>query len=497
MAERGLTKNQVVTELTKSPHGALAEYITIGRKITQEEPEFIAHLIAWNEKFGQIRDSKVALPIITLSVAGFNGELADNSLAHLALLDPRNLIRAIRFGKEIHTPNHGRAIRRMAEKYLRAREAKRGWWDRTSLQHRGSMKELYALNSIKPGGQYENVVLFGRTLEGAKMPLPKGSVFEAVARLKSMASDEAAGTILTKKIPFLVAVGALGKRISEPDMVLALINRMTAAEIVTNTKMLERLGVKTNPALRSAYEEGLKRVAESKDLSFKATRAAEAIDDEGLKAKLQAAQDKQIQRLGGIEGNWLVLGDKSSSMQEAIEGSKVLAATLARMVKGKVHLVFFDTSPRYVEATGKEYDKLIEETKHVRANGATSIGCGLMYALEKGIEVDGIAVVSDGAENSAPMFGPTYRAYCEKVGKTVPVYLYWAKCYQPSPYNNNPDALATNMESLGLDLQVFDLRGGFDYYSLPNIAQTMKTQRYGLVEQIMETPLLRLADVFQ
>jgi len=46
-----------------------------------------------------------------------------------------------------------------------------------------------------------------------------------------------------------------------------------------------------------------------------------------------------------------VLGDKSGSMAACIEASRIIAATLAKVVKGKVHLIYFDTSPRYIDAT--------------------------------------------------------------------------------------------------------------------------------------------------
>jgi hypothetical protein len=51
------------------------------------------------------------------------------------------------------------------------------------------------------------------------------------------------------------------------------------------------------------------------------------------------------------------------------------------------------------------------------------------------------------------------------------------------------------MQQSGLDMQVFDLTGGVDYYSLPNLIQTMRTNRYSLVDEIMSTKLLKLADV--
>lgn len=487
--ERGLTRNAIIQELTKSPHGELKAFVPIGARAAKEEAEFFAHLIAWNQVHGQVRDSKVALPVLSLMGANGHDEIADNALAHLAMLDPRNLIRALDFARTVKTPGKGRVLPRLVEKYLRKREADPGHWDRAAVQFRKPMKTLYARFHVKPS-ERADAVLF-------KSKKPKGSLFEAIAQLRNMSPTEAAGTILNKRIPFLVAIGAMGARMKEPDVVLALINAMSPTELVTNTKMLERLGVKTNPALRGAYDAALVKVGTSKKATLKTTVAAEAIEDEGLQTKLRAAQEKQIQALGGVDGNWLVLGDRSPSMKESIDIARHLAGTLAKMVKGKVHLVFFDSTPyKYIDATGMEYDKILAQTKAVKDGGnGTSIGVGLALALDKGLEVDGIAIVSDGAENTAPMFAAAYKAYTTKLGKEIPVYLYWVPCHGAIGYGNNPEALASNMATAQLDLQVFDLRKGFDYYSLPNIVKTMRTQRYGLAEQIMETPLLRLDEV--
>ena len=60
MAEQGLTKQRIVAELSRSSHGALKDYVPIGKQAVQQEGEFTAHLIAWDKKNGQIRDSKAA-----------------------------------------------------------------------------------------------------------------------------------------------------------------------------------------------------------------------------------------------------------------------------------------------------------------------------------------------------------------------------------------------------------------------------------------------------
>src|SRR5580765_6678620 len=116
--EAGLTKNQILSELSKSPHGKLSEYVPLGQKAAANEPEFMAHLIAWDRGHGQIRDAKSALPIVSLSVPGFPVELAENSLAHLGLLGPRELLKAFRFALELKLPGKMRSVRRVVESYL-------------------------------------------------------------------------------------------------------------------------------------------------------------------------------------------------------------------------------------------------------------------------------------------------------------------------------------------------------------------------------------------
>ena len=476
--EHGISKNQIISELTRSPHGKLSEYVPVGKQAAQQEPEFLAHLVAWNHIKGQVRDSQVALPLIAMAVAGY--PFVDNSLAHLALLGPRELLRAVRFAKEIRVPGHMSMLRRMVADYLKERERPWAKWERVAIQHRNTLKELYCLLHLDMPDKVRNV-LFNHMY-------PAGSIFATVAQLSKMSSVEAAGAIITEKIPFLIAMGALGAKAKDSDLVLALINQMSPTELITNTKMLEKLGVKTNPALRGAFEAALEKASKSKKNVLKTTRAAEAIEDEGLRTKLQAVQDRQIQSMGP-EGNWLVLADKSGSMTSAIETARHVSAALAKMVKGNVTLTFFDVAPMTIDVTGSSLDIIKKGTQHISANGGTSIGCGLQRLLDSKTAVDGIVIVSDGEENTAPRFCDVYQRYSKMVDKEVPVYLYLIG----STRNN----LCLSAQSVGIDIQVFDVSRNVDYYSLPNTVATLRSNRYSLIDEVMSTPLLSLKEVLK
>lgn len=484
--EKGLNKNQILSELSRSPHGKLEEYVPVGRKAAETEPEFFAHLIAWDAKNGQIRDAKAALPIISLTVPSYPTELVDNSLAHLAKLNPRELTKAYRFALNLKVKRS--VTRHKLDPLVRAylRELEKDWnvWQRVALLHHKALKELYSITHTKPGNDKVRAVLFGKDVDGNKLPLPSGSLFETVAQLKNMSPSEAAGTIIEKKLPFLIAMGALGSKMKEPDLVLALMKRMSGPELMNNIKLLEKLGVKDNPALKGAFEEALQRAQESKKNVLKATKAAEMVSDEKIKQKLHGLQEKQLQSMA-VEGNWLVLGDKSGSMHSAIDAAREVAATLAKMVKGKVWLVFFDTSPQTIEVTGLPLDEIKKKTQYITANGGTSIGCGLQRMLDAKEELDGIAIVSDGGDNTAPLFHQVYKKYSDWAGKDIPVYLYHL--------NGEGNVLSSYCQGVGIDVQLFELAGvRADYYSIPNLVATMRTNRYSLIDEVLSTPLLSL-----
>jgi len=494
--ESGLRKQSVIAELTKSPHGDLKAYLETGGRVSAEDPEFLAHLIAWNHANGKIRDSKAALPILSLLHA-FRNPLPHSSLyaanaqAHLAKLDPRTLLRALSFGRSLKIKVA--AVRPVVERYIKEREKRQNWWDRTVLQHRASMKSLYWIYGIGQS-QRAKAVLWGTDKlasgERVKLPLPRSSAFAILPRLKDMEPVAAAAAVVKHRIPYLIAAGALGAKLKDTTVLMTLIERMSPAELVTNMKGLEELGVRKVPALRAALESALKKAATSRKAStptLKTGVAAAAVTDEKLKAQLNAVQEKQI-TAAGIDGDWLVLGDMSGSMEGAIELAKMVAATLTRAVKGRVMLIFFNTSPRRFDVTGKTYEEIKAMTATVHAGGGTSIGCGLDMALSEGFTPDGIAVVSDGGENESPIFADVYHRLTIAHGHKPPVYLYHC--------GGLHDNFGAYMWRLGHTIETFPISAKTDYYSLPNLISTMRVNKYSLVQEILDTPLITMDDVF-
>jgi hypothetical protein len=281
----------------------------------------------------------------------------------------------------------------------------------------------------------------------------------------------------------------LGDKAKDPNLLLEMIKSMTPVQLITSMKLLEKLGVRQNPMLRAALDEALGKAAKSKKSMLKTTKAAESVDeiDEVLAEKLRDVQEKQFNQVSAVDGNWVVLGDKSGSMQASIETARQVAAVLARSVKGEVHLVFFDTVPRYGNATGRTFEDIQAETSRITSGGGTSIGCGLNVILVKKIEVDGIVLVSDGAEHQSPFFPDVYKRYCEQIGRVIPIYFYRVP--------GEPDSVSGACNRAGIEVTTFDIQSSADYYSLPNLIQTMRVNHYSLFDEILATPLLRLDEV--
>lgn len=508
-----VTRQEIISQLNQIGHGKLSIYNDVGLRAVKHEPELFAHLIAWNAKKSEVRDQKKAFPILSLR-GEKDDELFENAAAHLCLLDPRDFISALSFHrglsagelqeyetvtvkgkkekklvtmkfppiKPIAGSNYVKKyVQQAIELYLREREKNKNWWNATAMQHRNSLKTLYAQNHVKPSG-YAQKILFDRAY-------PVNSPFHIVSQLRYMKADEAAGSILNFKIPFLIAVGALGGIKDKPDVVLALIERMSGSELINNTAMLQKIGAFENSTLKAAYDNAVNRMKKDKKVStLKAGKAASVISDEKIAKKLSSIQEDRLAKLGGIDGDWLVLADRSGSMTRAMELAKNVSSLIAKQVTGKVYLVFFNTSPTFFDVTGKTLDEIKEETKRTTASGGTSIGCGLDYISEKNIIVNGIVICSDGGDNTSPYFHDAYAKYVKKMSIEPTIYLFHV--------SGDRNDLSLYCKRANIQIEEFDMTRNVDYYSLPSMISTLRTNRFSLVDDIMETKLLKFSDVF-
>lgn len=483
----GKSKTALIAELGKSPHGKLEAYNGL-LEAARNEPEFFAHLTVWNAAKGEVKDAKVALPVIALATAK-HPEFIENALANMVGLDYRLFVRALQFARTLKVSNN--LLRRLVHRRLKDLEVNQGRWNRAAVQHRASLHYLYRRFHV-PTSEEVSRNIFGE-IGGVKAdPLP-GTVFHAIRQLSVVSDEEAAGLILKHRLPWIVLQGALGKKATSKQIAFALVKAMTPTELIANTKLLQtKFGMNSDPALKLAYSEALGKAADSKKATptLKASKAAEDVErlDTVLAAKLQALQEKQMETVE-VDGDWLVLADKSGSMSSSIKLGIEIAAVLSRAAKGKVYLVFFDNTPRLLDVTGKTLDEIRNEARHITAGGGTSIGCGLAQILSRGVVVEGIAIISDGAEHSPPYFLREYDKAVTAWGKDIPVYLYHVQ--------GETNTLSSQMKAAGHDMETIEVDASTDYYSLPNLARTMRRKKYSLLDEIMALDLLKLDEVLE
>lgn len=472
--------NEIVAVLNKSPHRDLNEYAPIVAKAALD-PHFFHHFIAWNALNGQIRDAQVALPVLGLEVTD-DPELVGNSYGHLLKLSPRDLLRGLDFAKARKATQSRISLRglgRMVEAYLRKRERNREWFERTALQHRRTLRKLYSRYHIKPSPLAAAVLDF--KLGDEKQSLPSGSVFEVLKRIPNMDPVEAAGTVMLNNIPFLIATGVMPAIKGNRAAIIAAIQGMSPSDLVNQVKTLNHWGMDKDPAIQAAYAEALRKKPNARANLFKATKAVEELqDEEETKEVLRKVQEAKL-GAGTIDGDWAVLADASSSMRLSIELGKKIASLLSRMVKGKVLLNFFNSRALGYDVTGKALHEIQEATAHVFASGYTSIGAGLDPLLVLRKPVDGIAMITDGGHNTFPQFSSVYRAYEEKLKVSPTLYYYHVQ--------GDPDKLSPELRGAGIPFEYFEVPSDADEYSLANLVQTMRVNRYSLYQEIMDTPL--------
>ena len=217
--EQVLSRNSAIAELVKSPHGDLDAYAPLATRFVAEDPEFFAHLVAWNHLKGSIRDAKLALPI--LGTKSESPELAQNGYAHLALASPRDFLRGCEWARKGSHAGSNSKLRELVAQYLdfRLKDTHRAF--RAILQHRKSLKALHAQYHVKPTEWVERVLFRGENIGPNAL----------LRSLTTLTDREAAEVIVRERIPFLLLPQALGPRLKSTPLVMALIESMSAAEL--------------------------------------------------------------------------------------------------------------------------------------------------------------------------------------------------------------------------------------------------------------------------
>lgn len=468
-AERDL-RLEMLNSLLTTPHRKLEQVAELHQTMVELDPIFYGHLAVWYQHNGDVRDHKEVFAGNLLA-----SNLTEHRDAGFVLLQgfpPYQVARIVDFLK-IHRGKLPRSTRTAVRRYLQTREQNPKRFDRAALRGRKAIKHLYASLHIKPSARADAVLFKGNP--------PEDSLAYAL-KLLALASSplEQARLIVDRNIPYTVAIGAI-KQLT-PTVLVALINAMSPQEVINNLKSLKARGALDNPQVKALIEEKLEQAASNSRVSVMkgrvATKAAQL--DAEIAAKLERAMDAQVQRRGKITKPTALLVDKSSSMNNAIEVGKRIAALISGITEAELFVYAFDTLPYPVRATGNSLSDWERAFRHLKASGATSIGAPIEAMRLRRQKVEQVVVITDEGENTAPYFGNAFDAYDRDLAvKPNVIIVKVGYAY---------DWLERRCAERNVQVDTFTFTG--DYYALPNLIPLLsRPSRLELLMEILEMPL--------
>jgi hypothetical protein len=465
----------ILNSLLTTPHRELAKVSELHKEMIERDPVFYGHLAVWYFAQGEVRDHKEVF--VGNLLAGALNEHRGAGFVLLQQLPPYQVARVVDFVKQSRglVP---RSTRTAVERYLRQREERNESFDRAALRARKSMKHLYATLHIKPGARAD-AVLF-------KDEPPQDSLAFMMKRLaKAETAAEQAELIVEHNIPYTVAIGAVRKL--TPLVLVALISRMSPQEVINNLGSLKKRGALEHQEVKALVDEKLVQAAGSERVSaFKAMKAAEvARVDARVAERLGQVAGEQVKSRGRITKSTALFVDKSSSMTQAIEIGKQIAALISGISEAKLFVYAFDSLAYPVLTKSTEARELADWNRAFRnlfPQGSTSIGAPLEVMRIKRQVVEQIIIVTDEDENTAPYFDAVFTRYAAEF-KTEPNVLI-VKVGQHS------DHLERKLRATSRAFEAITFAG--DYYSLPNLVPLLsRPSRLELLLEILETPLPR------
>ncbi|MEZ4251347.1 MAG: vWA domain-containing protein [Polyangiales bacterium] len=468
---------ELLDSLLTTPHRKLEDVKALHELMLEQDSVFYGHLASWYRAHGHVRDHREVFVAMLLTSA--YGAHRDAGFVMLQELPPYQVARVVDFLKQ-KRGKLPRTVKTAVVRYLRAREANDQRFDRAAIRARAAMKHLYATLRIKPGPRAQ-AVLFDDAP-------PVGSLAYQVKQLaKAKSPVEQAKAIATHRIPFPVAVGAISAL--TPVVLVALLDAMTPQEVINHLSTLKKRGAMDHPEVKALVTSKLE--AAKKDVRVSAYKAKVAADASGASDELREVLDDvteaQVLRSGArIRRPTALLVDKSSSMDQALEVGKRLAAMLSGIAEAPLYVYAFDALPYEVRPEGAPSLAAWEKAfAPFYASGTTSIGAPLAALRRRDVRVEQIVVVTDEQENTSPYFPAEYESYATALGQKPDVVI--VRLGQASGY------LEKALKAKQVSVDVLTFAG--DYYSLPNLVPFVtRPSRLDLLLEVLETPLPKRTD---
>jgi hypothetical protein len=289
-----------------------------------------------------------------------------------------------------------------------------------------------------------------------------------------------ARAIVEHRIPYRVAATVV--RQMTPSVLVALVEQMSAQELINNLGALKRRGALDVPEIKAQVEAKLADAKTARRVS--ALKTGQAIESAGVSADLQKqleeVADTQIKAKGRISRPTALLIDKSSSMDQAIELGKRIGALVSAICESELYAYAFDTMAHEINAAGTDLADWERALRGITANGATSCGVALKYLARKKQYVEQIVLITDEGQNTPPTFVDALSEYRTALAANPSVVIVRTP--------GGSDFVEKQCRQAGVAVDVF--RFGGDYYSLPNLVPMLaRPSRLELLMEIMDYPL--------
>ncbi|MBV9229643.1 MAG: hypothetical protein JOZ18_10050, partial [Chloroflexi bacterium] len=424
----------------------------------------------------EVRDHKT-LFVAHMATSEFS-EFREAAWVLLQKLAPFEVARVLDHSKRV-VGKVPRSLKSAIAHYLKTRENNPKQFDGAALRARDDLKHLYASLRLKPGTRAQ-AILFD------EQP-PEDSPLASLKRLAQAANaEEQAQIILDNKIPYTTAVGAI-KHVT-PALLVALISAMSPQEVINNMSALKRRGALDDKDVKALIDEKLAEAASDRRVStLKAKKAIEVAQlDEEIERVLTEVTDKRVADKVEIKRPTALFVDKSSSMTQAVEVAKQLAALVSAVISAEFHVYAFDTAAFEIKTDVKgdrrpalsDWERAF---KFIKANGSTSVGAPLAKMIKDKIYVDQIVIVTDEGENTPPYFRDAWDEYA-KVMKAAPSVII----VQVGGTNHS---FVTGLQGRGIEVMRYQFKDS-DYYSLINVLPLLAMpSKLELVDLILQYPL--------
>ena len=316
-------------------------------------------------------------------------------------------------------------------------------------------------------------------------------------RFDDLSEAEICETIEAQGLAFKEVVGRLPKEIGlTPAILVALLPSLSDRDLRMMTPTLEELGLMADPEVHVRWERAIEASTDQRALNV-----AKNVQSDELREKLEAAADHAARHAvqAATEGEdirVLFFIDKSGSMQGAIEQSKeALTRMLAGFPAERLHVVSFDTTGTIHRPKAATRAAVQHMLAPVRAGGGT-IHAAAIHALRRASvhfpPSAKLIVIVVGDEAGEPG-RDLARAFRDAGYLPAAIALIVSVAY----------TRGTTVQDCARELDVpfsqvtvdqFD-----DPYQVPRVLQALLeaprfagAQQWGLVERVMETPLLTL-----